>query len=101
VAVDLFRRGSAEPLPLFAGYSPAQHARGAGDGAWQTWDGRGDSTRPAVRLTFGDIDVDDLESIEVRPEDPDAVDGRPSTGRAERYADYLWGTVSATAQDVP
>ena len=47
------------------------------------------------------VDLLDLESIEVRPEDPDAVDGRPSTGRAERYADYLWGTVSATAQDVP
>jgi exodeoxyribonuclease V gamma subunit len=101
VVVDLFRRGSAEPLPLFAGYSPAQHASGAGDGAWQTFDGRGDATRPAVRLIFGDIDVDDLESIAIRPGDPDPAGGRPPGGRAGLFANHLWGTVGATAQDAP
>jgi len=99
VAVDLYRRGAAEPLPLFAGYSPAQHANGAGDGAWQTFDGRGDATRPAVRLVFGDIDVDDLESVAARPGDPVPDDGSPVGGRAGLYAEYLWGTVAATSED--
>jgi len=101
VAVDLYRRGATEPLPLFAGYSPAQHANGAGDSAWQTHDGRGDATRPAVRLVFGDIDVDDLESVAPRPGDPVLDGGSPVGGRAGLYAGYLWGTVAATAEDAP
>ena len=96
VAVDLFRRGSAEPLPLFAGYSPAQHADTSGDGSWKSHDGRGDATKPAVRLVFGDIEVDELEDIPCRPDDPDGAAG---TGRAERYARHLWGTVASTCED--
>lgn len=99
VAVDLYRRGTAEPLPLFAGYSPAQYATGAGDRAWQTFDGRGDATRPAVRLVFGDIDVDDLEAVEPHPGDPVPDGGRPDGGRAGLYAAHLWGTVADTSED--
>lgn len=97
VCVDLFVRGTREPLPLFAGYSPAQHADRSGDGEWRTYDGRGDATRPAVRVVFGDIEVDELEEVPPRPDDPfDGTEG----GRAEGYARYLWGTVAATCEDV-
>lgn len=98
VAVGLFRKGCGEPLPLFAGYSPAQHADASGDGSWKSYDGRGDATKPAVRIVFGDIEVDELEDIPPRPGDPD---GPPGTGRAERYARHLWGTVATTSQDAP
>jgi len=96
VAVDLFRRGSAEPVPLFAGYSAAQFADSSADGSWKSHDGRGDATRPAVRIVFGDIEVDELEDIPSRADDPV---GPPGTGRAERYGRYLWGTVAATCVD--
>ncbi|MGD0881370.1 MAG: exodeoxyribonuclease V subunit gamma [Acidimicrobiales bacterium] len=96
LAVDLYRRGLREPLPLFASYSPSLHAGGPADGEWKGHDGRGDAHAPAVRLAFGDIDVDELEDLE--PMDRDPV-GRG--GRAERYAHHLWGTVDSTTRAVP
>jgi exonuclease V gamma subunit len=96
LAVDLYRRGRSEPLPLFASYSPSVHAGGSADGEWKGQDGRGDAHAPAVRLVFGDIDVDELEDLAPMDHDPA---GRG--GRVERYAHHLWGTVESTARAVP
>ncbi len=96
LVVDLYRRGLSEPLPLFASYSPSVHAGGSADAEWKGQDGRGDAHAPAVRLVFGDIDVDELEDLQ-------PLDGDPGDrgGRAERYAHHLWGTVDSTARPVP
>ncbi|MGA2835310.1 MAG: exodeoxyribonuclease V subunit gamma [Acidimicrobiales bacterium] len=96
LAVDLYRRGRREPLPLFASYSPSVHAGGSADAEWKGHDGGGDAHAPAVRLVFGDIDVDELEDLQ-------PVDGDPGGrgGRAERYARHLWGTVDSTTRSVP
>ncbi len=98
VVANLYRRGAEEPLPLFPGYSPAQHADRSGDSSWKSFDGRGDATKPAVRVVFGDIEVDELEDIPTRPGDPAGGDG---SGRAERFANHLWGTVASTCEDAP
>ena len=93
LVVDLYRRGLREPLPLFSSYSPAVHARTSGDGAWRTSDGRGDATRPAVRLVFGDVDVDEIDELAAREGDPGV-----SGNRVERYAHHLWGAVDRTSK---
>lgn len=92
VVVDLFRRGMAEPLPLFAEYSAAVRAGTGEDQAWRSFHGGGDGTRPAVRLVLGDIDHEEVADVASR-------DGDPGTGagRVARLAEHLWGTVEATA----
>jgi exodeoxyribonuclease V gamma subunit len=96
LVVDLYRKGLSEPLPLFAAYSPAVHSGKSSDDKWRNHRGGGDGTRPAVRLVFGDIDVDELDEL------PDGVDDPEGPGnRVERYARHLWGTVDATSELVP
>jgi len=96
LVVDLYRRGLSEPLPLFSSYSAAVHAGGPADAAWKGHEGRGDGTRPAVRLVFGDVDVEEIDALPARPGDP-GVTGN----RVERYAHHLWGAVDETSRAVP
>ena len=95
LVVDLYRRGLGEPLPLFSGYSPAVYAGKSADGEWKSHEGRGDGIHPAVRLVFGDIDVDELEDLPLSEGDP----GTTGT-RVERWAHHLWGSVDATSRAV-
>ena len=91
--VDLYRRGLREPLPLFSSYSAAVHAGGSADASWRDHEGRGDGTRPAVRLVFGDVDVDEIDALPARADDPGATGNR-----VERYAHHLWGAVDETSR---
>lgn len=90
VAVDCFRRGHCEPLPLFPTFSHAVHeARGkVRTSDWIDFAGQGDGNDPATRLAFGASEVDDLLALEARPDDPVGPGGR-----VERFAHYLWGAV--------
>ena len=63
--------------------------------------GRGDGTRPAVRLVFGDVDADEIYGLEPSEGDPGG-DGRP--GRALRRAtcgERSDATVGAPGRDRP
>jgi exodeoxyribonuclease V gamma subunit len=91
--VELYRKGLAQPLPLFPSYSPALYDDASPDGEWSGRDGHGDAGRPAVRLVFGDIGIDEVEDMTPEPDDPDGTGGR-----AARYADHLWGTVVGTVK---
>jgi exodeoxyribonuclease V gamma subunit len=96
LVVDLYRKGLTEPLPLFASYSPAVHGGGSADDAWKRYNGGGDGTGPAVRLVFGDVDVDEIDELPPLDGDPAGVGNR-----AERFAHHLWGTVDATVEQAP
>jgi exodeoxyribonuclease V gamma subunit len=95
LVVGLYGKGLCEPLPLFSAYSPAVHNGASADGAWKDHNGRGDGTRPAVRLVFGDVDVDEIDDMAPRADDPGATGNR-----VERYAHHLWGTVDRTSKPV-
>ncbi len=95
VAVDCYRRGLREPVPLFACLSRKLHDRTANAEDWQARNGSGDGQDEANRLAFGDLDFDELRALPARRDDPPG----PSAGRAQRFADYLWGAIEASAEE--
>lgn len=93
VAVDCYRRGRHEPLPIFPRLSFALHQERGIEAAWQPFGGQGDAEDPAIRLAFGDVGLGELLAIPAGPGDPPG----DFSGRARRYASYLWGAVHTTA----
>ncbi len=92
VAVDCYRRGMREPIPLFPVLSREQHRSTAKPSQWRSRSGRGDGEDGAVRLAFPGLDYRSIVGLPPRPDDP------PGTGgRMARFADYLWGTVDRSA----
>ena len=92
VAVDLYRRGLAEPLPLFAGLSPSVAEGRHTHSQWHGYQGMGDGFDAHNLFVFGQFDFDDLLEMEATDTDP------PGTGgRVERYARHLWETIDATS----
>ncbi len=94
VAVDCYRRGMREPIPLFNSLSFRLHREEATASDWRSYEGFGDGDDDAHRIAFGDIDFDQLMAIPATREDPPGY-GR---SRAERYAHYLWGAVEDTSE---
>jgi hypothetical protein len=97
VAVDCYRRGMLEPLPLFPKVSYKLHKRKAGPNDWQPWGSGGEGQDEANRLAFGDISLGELRALPPRGDDPPGTAG----GRAERFADYLWDAVESSAEELP
>lgn len=95
VAIDLYRRGLREPLPLFLDTSYALHRHKGAGSVWKRYVGTGDADNPYTVLAFGSRSLADLEQLAARPYDPP---GR-ATGRAQRYADRLWDAVEGTVVD--
>jgi exodeoxyribonuclease V gamma subunit len=94
VAVDCYRRGMREPIPLFPSLSYKLNKNKATPADWRSR-GQGEGEDEANRLAFGDIQFADLCALAARADDPPG----PSPGRAVRFARYLWGAVEASCEE--
>jgi exodeoxyribonuclease V gamma subunit len=96
VAVDCYRRGLREPIPLFAKLS---HKLYLGDARPKDWSDNlmGDGDDEANKLAFGHLDFRELCAEPAIQGDPPGH--RP--GRAERFACYLWDAIAASAEERP
>jgi exodeoxyribonuclease V gamma subunit len=99
VAVDCYRRALAEPIPLFAELSPELAEGSAKPGSWKRDYGRqGDGYEQATQLAFGDLSYRELLAIPASDDDPPG----DAAGRAQRYAEFLWGAIDrSVAQPDP
>ncbi len=97
VAVDCYRRGMIEPIPLFPKLSYKLHKHKAGTNDWLPFGGGGEGHDEANRLVFGDITLAELRAVPARAGDPPGN----RSGRAERFADYLWDAVDTSTEEVP
>lgn len=97
VVIDLYRRASSEPLPIFPETSPALHYDKRGEKAWSTagpggGSAYGDRHDPATQLAFGDLEFEELCALPPLQSDGTIlVNGERS--RVQLYANLLWGTV--------
>jgi len=96
-AVDCYRRGMLEPIPLFASISFKLHMKTAKQDDWQTYGGGGEGRDEANRLVFGDLSLRELTALPAREDDPPGT----APGRAARFADYLWGAIEASSEETP
>ncbi len=94
VAVDCYRRGLREPIPLFAKLS---HKLYLGEAKPKDWsDNRmGDGDDEANKLAFGHLDFRELCAEPASDGDPPG----PHPGRADRFANYLWDTIAASTEE--
>jgi exodeoxyribonuclease V gamma subunit len=96
VAIDLYRRGLAEPLPLFPALSAALWE---GKRTAYLWDGYSFSAEmkdPATALAYAGVDHHGVSTMPALPDDPPGE----AAERLARYAHLLYGTLDATAVDV-
>lgn len=99
VAVDCYRRGLVEPLPLFPLVS---YDLWAGDSPFKNWirhQGGGDGANDFTRLVHGEADLRQLLDIARLPDDPVTESG-PKAGRLQCFAEYVWGTVDSTSASI-
>jgi hypothetical protein len=94
LAVDCYRRGMTEPLPLFPSFSYEVHRGRQSRKLWRTFGGLGDGDDEAVTLTFGHPDFDTVMSWPPRPGDPPG-----GAGRVARFARYLWAAVEGSTKE--
>jgi hypothetical protein len=96
VAVDCYRRGMTEPIPLFPNFSYRLYRGQAGPGRWRGYSFPEDGDHPAVRLAFGDSDYDAITHLDPRPTDPPGP-----KGRALRFAMHLFRTIDRSTARGP
>ena len=63
VAVDCYRRGMLEPIPLFTTVSYKLHRRCVKPDDWQAFGGGGEGQDEANRLVFGDLSLSELRAL--------------------------------------
>jgi len=94
VALDCYRRGQLEPLPLFPTLSHQLFLGRATDSDWKSFTGFGDGDDEAHEIAFPGLSLEELCGLPARSDDPPGL----ATGRAQRYADYLWHAVEMSSQ---
>ncbi len=96
LVVDLFRRGSCEPLPIFPRLSPALFNGTSASAAWSSSSfSTGDSSDEWVQVAFDHATVEHITSLPLKPVDPDG----PGSDRTRRYAHHLWGAMASSLAD--
>ena len=82
MAVDCYRRGMTEPLPLFPKFSYQLYRGKSARGSWRGFRFPEDGDQLAVRLAFGDRDFEGITGLIPRPSDPRGGQG---PGHAVRH----------------
>jgi len=93
VAVDCFRRGLTEPLPLFPTFSHQIYKGRGGPSDWTGYKFPADGQHPAVELAFNRSDFDTIRRLPPRPGDPPGPNGR-----VFRFAAYLFRAVDSSVR---
>jgi hypothetical protein len=96
VAVDCYRRGMTEPLPLFPNFSYHLYLGKSPRSHWKGFPFPEDGDQLAVRLAFDDRDFDGIKGLTPRPTDPGV-----GKGRAMRFATYLHRTIARSTSPRP
>lgn len=96
VAVDCYRRGMCEPIPLFPSFSFDLYNNKSGTWQAQGFGPPGEGDALAVRLAFGDRDRLAITEMPARPGDPTGP-----YGRVWRYATYLYRTIARSTAAGP
>ena len=95
--VAIHRLGLREPIPFFPTTS---RKLALGKFSPSDWSGspynRGDLDDTWVRAVFGELDYEQLTSLEVQPHDPPGGE----SDRARRYAEAIWGLHDTSVTDV-
>lgn len=99
VLVDLYRRAHTEPLPIFAGTSPALQADDRPGDQWSRSNRDrkpyGDRHDVATQLAFGDLEFEELQAIPAKDDERRSF-GSSQSSRVRLYAERLWGTFDDT-----
>jgi exodeoxyribonuclease V gamma subunit len=98
VAVDCYRRGMTEPLPLFPTFSYKLYRNRSPRSFWNGYPFPEDGDHPAVRLAFDDRDFEAITRMAPRDSDPSDVRGR---GRVLRFATYLYRAIDQSTTKRP
>ena len=96
VAVDCFRRGLTEPIPLFPKLSYLLYRGRDKEQDWTGFEFPADGDHPAVRLAFDNSDYETIKTLEVRPGDPPGPQHR-----AMRFATYLFQMIDRSTRPGP
>src|SRR5664280_251 len=94
VAVDCYRRGLSEPIPLFPDSSYEVYGGNPKGARWSPYRSTGEGDGAAVVLAFGRLRFDEIMALPARPGDPPGPGGR-----VERFANYLYGAVDSSADE--
>ncbi len=90
VAVDCYRRGWCEPIPVFTAVSRNVFDGTPDPSEWKNERMRfGDGYDSANQVVYGDLDFHELLDIPARESDPPG----PAHGRVARFAEHLWGAM--------